>query len=161
MATGTPAPRYDFVCEPVPEPSKFRLLAETPLPTEHGDVTLYVYGDGNCSPWSVCVYGEVRGKSGVSMRLHDACLTSEVLGSVKCDCARQLRLAQRQLAGSSGVLVCSRTPTMLAHGRSASHGAHCTIAGVLASGGPRHWAGGQGSGICAAGAARAGTGAHT
>ena len=23
MATGTPAPRYDFVCEPVPEPSKF------------------------------------------------------------------------------------------------------------------------------------------
>ena len=114
MATGTPAPRYDFVCEPVPEPSRFRLLAETPLPTEHGDVTLYVYGDGNCSPWSVCVYGEVRGKSGVSMRLHDACLTSEVLGSVKCDCARQLRLAQRQLAtflteggDALGVAMCS------------------------------------------------------
>ena len=63
MATGTLAPRYDFVCEPVPEPSRFRLLAETPLPTDHGDVTLYVYGDGNCSPWSVCVYGEVRGRA--------------------------------------------------------------------------------------------------
>jgi len=40
--------------------------------------------------------------------LHDACMTSEVLGSVKCDCAKQLKLAQRQIAASGGVLVCSR-----------------------------------------------------
>ena len=86
----------------------FRLLAESPLPTEDGEVTLRIYGDGTCAPWPVCIFGDVRGKSSVSVRLHDACMTSEVLASVKCDCARQLRLAQRQLAASGGVLVCSR-----------------------------------------------------
>ena len=89
----------------------FRLLSECPLPTEDGDVTLRIYGDGTCSPWPVCVYGEVHGKSGLSVRLHDACMTSEVLASVKCDCAKQLKLAQRQLAASGGVLVCARVYT--------------------------------------------------
>ena len=88
--------------------SAFRLLSECPLPTDEGDTMLRIYGDGTCSPWPVCVYGEVHGKSGVTTRLHDACMTSEVLGSVKCDCAKQLKLAQRQIAASGGVLVCSR-----------------------------------------------------
>ena len=86
----------------------FRLLSECPLPTEVGDCMLRIYGDGTCSPWPVCVFGEVHGKSAVSVRLHDACMTSELFASVKCDCALQLRLAQSQLAASSGVLVCSR-----------------------------------------------------
>ena len=73
--------------------TSFRLLSECPLPTEDGDVMLRIYGDGTCSPWPVCVFGEVHGKSAVSVRLHDACMTSEVLASVKCDCARQPRLA--------------------------------------------------------------------
>ena len=94
--------------------TSFRLLSECPLPTEDGDVMLRIYGDGTCSPWPVCVFGEVHGKSAVSVRLHDACMTSEVLASVKCDCARQLRLAQRQLAASGGVLVCSRVHDGLA-----------------------------------------------
>ena len=86
----------------------FRLLSECPLPTEVGDCMLRIYGDGTCTPWPVCVFGEVHGKSAVSVRLHDACMTSELFASVKCDCALQLRLAQSQLAASSGVLVCSR-----------------------------------------------------
>lgn len=90
-----------------PDMRAFRLLSECPLPTEAGDSMLRIYGDGTCSPWPVCVYGEVHGRSGVTMRLHDACLTSEVLGSVKCDCALQLKLAQRQIAASSGVLIYS------------------------------------------------------
>lgn len=85
----------------------FRLLSECPLPTEVGDCMLRIYGDGTCSPWPVCVFGEVHGKNAVTVRLHDACMTSELFGSVKCDCALQLRLAQRQLAASSGVLVYS------------------------------------------------------
>lgn len=39
------------------------------------------------------------------MRVHDACATSELFGSVKCDCSEQLRLAQQRIAQSGGVLV--------------------------------------------------------
>ena len=39
------------------------------------------------------------------MRVHDACLTSEILGSLKCDCAQQLRLSQHHLAKHGGVLI--------------------------------------------------------
>jgi|SouAtlMetagenome_1021521.scaffolds.fasta_scaffold92733_1 hypothetical protein len=110
--------------------TSFRLLSECPLPTEDGDVTLRIYGDGTCSPWPVCVFGEVHGQSAVSVRLHDACMTSEVLASVKCDCARQLRLAQRQLAASGGVLVCSRVHDGLA--LCTGLGAHaCSLASHL------------------------------
>ena len=35
------------------------------------------------------------------MRVHDACFTSEVLGSLKCDCAGQLELAMRYLQAIS------------------------------------------------------------
>jgi hypothetical protein len=133
----------------------FRLLSECPLPTEVGDCMLRIYGDGTCSPWPVCVFGEVHGKNAVTVRLHDACMTSELFGSVKCDCALQLRLAQRQLAASSGVLVCSRVHEagLGAHGCSpccslcaSSFMRVCdfTGVGVLSSGGQGHRAGRQG-----------------
>ena len=101
-----PGPTTSTAKQPSASPN-FRLLSQCPLPTENGDVMLHVYGDGSCDPWSVCVYGEVHGKAAVPTRLHDACMTSEVLGSVKCDCARQLRLAQVQLAASGGLLIYS------------------------------------------------------
>merc|ERR1712216_1070121 len=37
------------------------------------------------------VYGDVNGLEKVPVRVHDACFTSEVLGSMKCDCAEQLQ----------------------------------------------------------------------
>jgi GTP cyclohydrolase II len=38
------------------------------------------------------VYGDVEGKEKVAVRVHDACFTSEVLGSLKCDCKQQAGL---------------------------------------------------------------------
>lgn len=37
------------------------------------------------------VYGDVCDLDEVPVRVHDACFTSEVLGSMKCDCAEQLQ----------------------------------------------------------------------
>lgn len=37
--------------------------------------------------------GTPEGREDVPLRVHDACFTSEVLGSLKCDCAEQLQLA--------------------------------------------------------------------
>ena len=39
------------------------------------------------------IYGNVEGLENVPVRVHDACFTSEVLGSLKCDCKQQLDLA--------------------------------------------------------------------
>ena len=41
-------------------------------------------------PLAIC-YGDVSGLEDVPVRVHDACFTSEVLGSLKCDCADQLQ----------------------------------------------------------------------
>jgi GTP cyclohydrolase II len=39
------------------------------------------------------------------VRLHSACLTGDVLGSLKCDCGPQLRAAVARLAGEGGILL--------------------------------------------------------
>ena len=42
----------------------------------------------------------------VPVRVHDACFTSEVLGSLKCDCAGQLQMAMRYIQESGpGVII--------------------------------------------------------
>jgi GTP cyclohydrolase II/3,4-dihydroxy 2-butanone 4-phosphate synthase/GTP cyclohydrolase II len=52
------------------------------------------------------VRGDVQGKEGVPVRLHSECLTSEVLGSLKCDCRAQLDRALDLIAQTDcGVVV--------------------------------------------------------
>jgi GTP cyclohydrolase II/3,4-dihydroxy 2-butanone 4-phosphate synthase/GTP cyclohydrolase II len=41
----------------------------------------------------VAVKGDMRGQEGVPVRIHSECLTSEILGSLKCDCREQLEHA--------------------------------------------------------------------
>jgi GTP cyclohydrolase II/3,4-dihydroxy 2-butanone 4-phosphate synthase/GTP cyclohydrolase II len=49
---------------------------------------------------AVAVKGDLRGAEGVPVRVHSECLTSEILGSLKCDCRQQLEHAL-DLVGSS------------------------------------------------------------
>lgn len=52
------------------------------------------------------VQGDVAGAAGVLTRLHSECLTGDALGSLRCDCGVQLRLALRAIAAAGcGVLV--------------------------------------------------------
>jgi GTP cyclohydrolase II len=52
------------------------------------------------------VHGNVQGRSRVPVRVHSECLTSEVFGSMKCDCKQQLERAQAELASRGlGVIV--------------------------------------------------------
>src|SRR6187397_396961 len=41
--------------------------------------------------------GDVRGQRGIPVRIHSECLTSEVFGSLKCDCREQLERAQCEI----------------------------------------------------------------
>jgi len=79
-------------------------LAEAPLPTRFGRFQLRVYrwDDPAAHPalskeHCALVYGEVRGRRNVPVRVHSECLTSEVFGSLKCDCREQLERAQSEI----------------------------------------------------------------
>ena len=77
-------------------------VAETLLPTTMGKFRLRGYrhtvdsGKSFSEP-SAIISGQVEGKKDVVVRVHDACWTSEVIGSLKCDCREQLHLAMRYI----------------------------------------------------------------
>ena len=52
------------------------------------------------------VFGDVRDKENVLVRVHSECLTGDVFGSLRCDCGEQLHAAMRQVATEgAGVIV--------------------------------------------------------
>ena len=69
-------------------------VSETLLPTERGSFRVRAYRDpvSGTEPVAI-VSGDVSGLHDVPVRVHDECFTSEVLGSLKCDCRDQLRFA--------------------------------------------------------------------
>src|SRR5438128_6449194 len=79
----------------VPRPTDLvELYAEAPLPTRHGLLRAIVFRErGTDKEHVVAVKGELRGQEGVPVRVHSECLTSEILGSLKCDCREQLEHA--------------------------------------------------------------------
>jgi 3,4-dihydroxy 2-butanone 4-phosphate synthase/GTP cyclohydrolase II len=82
-------------------------LAETSLPTEHGDFRLILYGTTISDEHHVAlVKGDIAGKENVLVRMHSSCFTGDVLGSLRCDCGAQLAQALRQVdAEGEGAVV--------------------------------------------------------
>ncbi|WP_230084684.1 bifunctional 3,4-dihydroxy-2-butanone-4-phosphate synthase/GTP cyclohydrolase II [Nocardioides marmotae] len=82
-------------------------VAETRLPTRHGDFTAYGYRitvDG--SEHIALVHGDITGEEPVLTRVHSECLTGDVFGSSRCDCGPQLDEAlERIVAEGRGVVV--------------------------------------------------------
>jgi GTP cyclohydrolase II len=85
----------------------FRLehQACAPIPTRYGTFDLHVFEweDAAAHPalsreHCALVMGDVRGQRGIPVRIHSECLTSEVFGSLKCDCREQLERAQAEIA---------------------------------------------------------------
>jgi 3,4-dihydroxy 2-butanone 4-phosphate synthase/GTP cyclohydrolase II len=83
------------------------------LPTRWGTFDLHVFrwDDPNAHPGLsneqlALVLGDVQGKDSVAVRVHSECLTSEVFGSLKCDCKQQLEQAQAEIAkrGAGAIL---------------------------------------------------------
>ncbi len=79
-------------------------VASAPLPTRFGTFTTHVFrateleGTEEVEREHVAlVFGEVADKSGVPARVHSECITSEVFGSLKCDCKDQLDAAMSEV----------------------------------------------------------------
>jgi GTP cyclohydrolase II len=81
-------------------------LAQTRLPTVFGELEVRVYVDGDGKEHLAISVGQVRNAVNLAVRVHSECLTSEVFGSLKCDCKQQLdaALAYIKMAGNGLVL---------------------------------------------------------
>jgi GTP cyclohydrolase II len=96
---------------------RLQVMARAPVPTRFGLFHMVVFRyeglnraaeeAAGLSPDHVAlVMGDLKGREGALVRIHSECLTSEVFGSLKCDCAEQLRAAQATIArdGAGAVL---------------------------------------------------------
>lgn len=108
--------------------SPYKLLSTCNLPTLHGVLEMQVYDNGKGTPSAEAIVMVARVRHGqytptgatmslpasprgefvgdapldaVVMRVHDQCQTSEVFGSVKCDCKQQLEYALELLCDRS------------------------------------------------------------
>ena len=89
--------------------------AEADLPTAFGPFRLYVYRTTGKSPSGdspvveehmAIVRGDLSQGANILCRVHSECWTSEVLGSLKCDCREQLERALEKIAAEGmGVVV--------------------------------------------------------
>ena len=85
-------------------------VADTKLPTEHGDFTAVAYeslldGKGHLA----LVKGEWGEDEPILVRVHSECLTGDVFGSNRCDCGEQLATALTMIEqAGKGVLLYMR-----------------------------------------------------
>ena len=88
------------------EQGDVEIYAEAPLPTERGLFRTVVFRDRRGGQEHVAlVLGDPAGHA-VLTRVHSECLTSEVFGSLKCDCRAQLDRALDLIAARGrGVLL--------------------------------------------------------
>ena len=96
-----------------PQNTRAEWMAEAVLPTRHGKFAIHVFtaseeSDAGRLPQDhvALVLGDVRDQEDVLVRVHSECMTSEVFGSLKCDCKDQLEAAMGAVAraGKGAVL---------------------------------------------------------
>ena len=81
---------------------KAELYSKAKLPTDFGEFDIYIFKEENLEhsvlvmPWN---------KEPVIVRIHSKCLTSEVFGSLRCDCGEQLQTAQKIIGEKGGLLI--------------------------------------------------------
>jgi len=86
---------------------KCLFVAETNLPTDKGVFRVRSYRstmNSSIEPTAV-IFGKVENMDNIPIRVHDACFTSEVLGSQKCDCKEQLDYALHYIKHNSPGIV--------------------------------------------------------
>ena len=84
-----------------------RRVARSRIPTEMGEFTALAYeSTADRQEGIALLVGEITPDEPVLVRVHSQCATGDALGSLRCDCGMQLRLAMRmvQEAGAGVIL---------------------------------------------------------
>ena len=77
---------------------------QTRVPTEYGVFDLHAYRDRATGADHIAIVsGEPH--DGMLVRLHSECLTGEAMGSLKCECGPQLRVAMERINQEGGVVI--------------------------------------------------------
>ena len=89
------------------ETLKIKRIVQARIPTDAGEFQLCLYANNRDDKEHLAlVHGRVEQQNHVPVRIHSECFTGDVLGSRRCDCGEQLRLAMDYIAGQSmGVIV--------------------------------------------------------
>jgi len=84
-----------------------RRIAESVLPTRHGDFRMIAYSsDVDAEVHIALVRGDVAGDPPALVRVHSHCLTGDVLGSTTCDCNQLIEKSLEAIARANrGVFV--------------------------------------------------------
>lgn len=87
-----------------------KLECEAPLPTKYGEFKIVGFSNSIDNKEHIAlVYGDVKEKENVLVRVHSECLTGDTLFSLKCDCGGQLDKALKKIVeNGSGVLLYMR-----------------------------------------------------
>ena len=81
-------------------------ISETLLPTKYGKFIVRAYRDHNDIETVALIVGGVADLENVKTRIHDQCITSEVFGSLKCDCNDQLIKSMQEIQENKlGVII--------------------------------------------------------
>ncbi len=85
-------------------------VAETQLPTRHGEFTAIAFRSTvDALEHVALVKGDIDDESPVLIRVHSECLTGDVFGSLRCDCGDQMAMALQAIeAEQRGVFVLMR-----------------------------------------------------
>ena len=84
----------------------FEFIAQSKIPTPRGDMFVRAYRNHKDGTEPVAIFfHNPHGRENLPIRVHDACFTSEVLGSQKCDCKEQLDYAMDFIANQPGMVI--------------------------------------------------------
>ena len=93
---------------PTATPPATEWVASAELPTRFGLFRTHVFRTVELfsKEHVALVFGDIEGASNLPIRIHSECITSEVFGSLKCDCKEQLDAALAEVArrGAGAVL---------------------------------------------------------
>ena len=79
--------------------------ASTNLPTRFGNFLVNIYTAEGGQECLAIIAGRINTEAKVAVRVHSACLTAEVLSSLKCDCKSQLDYALNYISEVGGVVL--------------------------------------------------------
>lgn len=83
-------------------------VGECDMPTLYGNFRMRSYTYTSSRVYLepiVMISGDVRNKENVIVRVHDQCFTSEVFGSMRCDCRDQLQKSLQLIKQEDGIVI--------------------------------------------------------
>ena len=86
--------------------NQFEFIAQSKIPTARGNMFVRAYRNRQDGTEPVAIFfHDPKNQEDLPVRVHDACFTSEVIGSQKCDCKEQLDFAMDFISKHGGVVI--------------------------------------------------------